>query len=94
MFLTRISYCKITHATDYCGAWPGWVVSANVSLNIFMEQTAIVIQPHSLEDCVNHLILTQWIIKSTLNIHWKDMLKLMLQYFGHLMRRANSLERP
>ena len=29
------------------------------------------------------------------NIHWKDwlMLKLKLQYFGHLMQRANSLEK-
>ena len=72
VFLTRISYHKITHANDYCGAWPGWVVSANVSPNIFMEQTDIVIQPHSLEDCANNLILTQWTIKSILNIHWKD----------------------
>ena len=29
--------------------------------------------------------------KSVLNIHWK--LKLMLQYFGHLMRRTDSLEK-
>ena len=29
-----------------------------------------------------------------LNTHWKDlMLKLKLQYFGHLMRRADSLEK-
>ena len=32
--------------------------------------------------------------KSVLIICWKDMLKLKLQYFGHLMRRTNSLERP
>ena len=32
--------------------------------------------------------------KSTLKIHWKGlMLKLKLQYFGHLMRRADSLEK-
>ena len=31
--------------------------------------------------------------KSTLIIHWKDMLKLKLQYFGHLMWRVNSLEK-
>ena len=29
-----------------------------------------------------------------MNIHWKGlMLKLKLQYFGHLMRRNNSLEK-
>ena len=27
-----------------------------------------------------------------MNSHWKDMLKLKLQYFGHLMRTAESLE--
>ena len=31
--------------------------------------------------------------KSVLNIHWKDMLKLKLQYFGHLMWRTASLEK-
>ena len=31
--------------------------------------------------------------KSVLNIHWKDMLKLTLQYFGHLMWRTDSLEK-
>ena len=31
--------------------------------------------------------------KSTLNIHWKDRLKLKLQYFGHLMWRVDSLEK-
>ena len=31
--------------------------------------------------------------KSVLNIHWKDMLKLTLQYFGHLIQRTNSLEK-
>ena len=31
--------------------------------------------------------------KSTLNIHWKDLLKLKLQYFSHLMWRATSLEK-
>ena len=31
--------------------------------------------------------------KSVLNIHWKDWSKLKLQYFGHLMRRADSLEK-
>ena len=31
--------------------------------------------------------------ESILNIHWKDMLKLKLQYFGQLMRRINSLEK-
>ena len=30
-------------------------------------------------------------MKSSLTIHWKDMLQLKLQYFGHLMRRADSL---
>ena len=30
MFLTRTFRCKITHANDYCGAWPGWVVSVSV----------------------------------------------------------------
>ena len=30
---------------------------------------------------------------SVLNIHWKDMLKLKVQYFGHLMQRTNSLEK-
>ena len=29
----------------------------------------------------------------TLNIHWKLMLKLKLQYFGHLMQRADSFEK-
>ena len=28
-----------------------------------------------------------------MNIHWKDTLKQQLQYFGHLMHRANSLEK-
>ena len=28
-----------------------------------------------------------------MNIHWKDMLKLKLQYFGHLMQRTDSLEK-
>ena len=28
-----------------------------------------------------------------LNAHWKDWLKLKLQYFGHLMQRADSLEK-
>ena len=27
-----------------------------------------------------------------LGVHWKDLLKLKLQYFGHLMRRVDSLE--
>ena len=31
--------------------------------------------------------------KSTLNICWKDLLKLKLQYFGHLMQRSDSLEK-
>ena len=31
--------------------------------------------------------------KSTLNICWKDSLKLKLQYFGHLMQRVNSLKK-
>ena len=31
--------------------------------------------------------------KSALNIHWKLMLKLKLQYFGHLMQRVDSLEK-
>ena len=31
--------------------------------------------------------------ESILKIHWKDMLKLKRQYFGHLMRRTNSLEK-
>ena len=30
---------------------------------------------------------------STLNIHWEDWCKLKLQYFSHLMQRANSLEK-
>ena len=39
--------------------------------------------------------LNQSILKEMiLNTHWKDlMLKLKLQYFGHLMRRADSLEK-
>ena len=36
---------------------------------------------------------SQYWRKSVLNIHWKDMLKLKLQYFGHLMQRADSLEK-
>ena len=28
-----------------------------------------------------------------MNIHWKDTLKRQLQYFGHLMQRANLLEK-
>ena len=32
MFLIRTSCCKITHATSYYGAWPGWVVLVNVLL--------------------------------------------------------------
>ena len=31
--------------------------------------------------------------KSVLNIHWKDRLKLKLQYLGHLMQRTDSLEK-
>ena len=31
-------------------------------------------------------------MKSVLNIHWKLMLKLKLQYFGHLMRRTDSVK--
>ena len=30
--------------------------------------------------------------RSALGVLWKDMLKLKLQYFGHLMRRVDSLE--
>ena len=32
-------------------------------------------------------------MKSTLNIHWKDWCWNKLEYFGHLMWRANSLEK-
>ena len=32
--------------------------------------------------------------RSALGVHRKDMLKLKLQYFGHLMRRADSFQRP
>ena len=32
--------------------------------------------------------------KKPMNIQRKDILKLKPQYFGHLMQRANSLERP
>ena len=28
-----------------------------------------------------------------MNIHWKDTLKQQLQYFGHLMQRADSLKK-
>ena len=28
-----------------------------------------------------------------MNNHWKNMLKLKLQYFGHLMQRADLLEK-
>ena len=28
-----------------------------------------------------------------MNIYWKDILKLKLQYFGHLMQRTDSLEK-
>ena len=50
------------------------------------------------EDCWESLGLqedptSQSYRKSTLNINWKDMLKLKLQYFGHLLRKANSLEK-
>ena len=31
--------------------------------------------------------------KSTLNVHWKDWCWRILQYFGHLIWRANSLEK-
>ena len=31
--------------------------------------------------------------KSVLNIHWKDMLKLKLQYFGHLMWKTDSFDK-
>ena len=31
--------------------------------------------------------------RSVLGVHWKDMLKLKLQCFGHLMQRADSLEK-
>ena len=31
--------------------------------------------------------------KSILNIHWKEMPKLKLQYFGNMMWRAKSLEK-
>ena len=31
--------------------------------------------------------------KSVLDIHWKVMLKLKLQYFGHLMHRTDSFEK-
>ena len=30
VFLTRISHHKTTHASGYCGAWPGWAVSISV----------------------------------------------------------------
>ena len=30
LFLTRTACRKTTHASGYCGAWPGWVVSINV----------------------------------------------------------------
>ena len=30
---------------------------------------------------------------SVLNIHWKDMLKLKVQYFGHLMQRVDSFRK-
>ena len=32
-------------------------------------------------------------MKSTLNIHWKDMLKLKLLYFSYLIQRADSFEK-
>ena len=32
-FLTRASRCKITHASGYCGAWPGLAVSVSGSPN-------------------------------------------------------------
>ena len=31
--------------------------------------------------------------RSVLGVHWKDWLKLKFQYFGHLMGRADSLEK-
>ena len=31
--------------------------------------------------------------KISLNIHWKDMLKLKLQYIDHLVQRTDSLEK-
>ena len=44
--------------------------------------------------CTVRRSTNQSLRKSTLNIHWKDlMLKLKLQYFGHLMQRADSLEK-
>ena len=32
-------------------------------------------------------------IQSVLGVHWRDDVELKLQYFGHLMRRADSLEK-
>ena len=32
-------------------------------------------------------------MRSVLGVHWKDFLKLKLQYFGHLMQRADSFEK-
>ena len=36
VFLTRTYCCKITHSNCYYGAWPGWVISVNVTPNCFV----------------------------------------------------------
>ena len=51
--------------------------------------------------CWRRILLVAWTARRSsqsilkeiiLGVHWKDLLKLKLQYFGHLMRRVDSLE--
>ena len=37
MFVIRTVCCKITHANDYSGAWPEWVVSVGVLNSVRLQ---------------------------------------------------------
>ena len=53
--------------------------------SIYLISEAIDIYPSNLDSASDS--------SSVLHIHWKLMLKLKLQHFGHLMRKPDSLEK-
>ena len=53
--------------------------------SIYLISEAIDIYPSNLDSACDS--------SSVLHIHWKLMLKLKLQHFGHLMRKPDSLEK-
>ena len=73
------------------------------SIRVFSNESVLLIGGQSIRASVSASVII-WImqIKTTLRFHFttnriavtKKMLKLKLQYFGHLMGRADSLEKP